>query len=270
MLDKFKTVFIFSLFLILTACGSTPVTNLSTPSTSIPEQDATQPPNTFTPASPTPGIEHAPTESIAPIPSTPVVVIRDHNQARDAAMRHVTQTYNLYFPDAWNTEDLTPKNMLGESVFQYTTGPWVVRISAPVVALDQVIYTVVIDHLQSGLHWEGMVNAFGDIAQADVTPPAKVESPELARDQAVNYIQRKYGLSLPNQWTFIDTPQTMVGATRYHYTSDPWVVNVVAPASAPLASVYQVTVDNPSEKIKWQGEVTSQGTVTERSFTQGE
>jgi hypothetical protein len=197
-------------------------------------------------------------------------VIREHSQARDAAMQHVTQTYNLPAPDAWNTEDLTPQNVLGASVFQYTSDAWIVRVSAPVVALDKTIYTVVIDHIQSGLHWEGMVNAFGDIAQVNLTPPAQVDSPEQARDQAINYIQQKYGLSLPGDWAFIDTPQTMIGATRYRYTSDPWVVNVIAQAGASPASVYQVTVDNLVKKIKWQGEVSSQGAVTERSFTQGE
>jgi hypothetical protein len=270
MLKQVTRFIIIPVFFLLSACNVSTNIYFETPGARLPKPETAKPAEAITPTSLIQEATPAPIESAVPTPSTPIIVIHDHTQARDAAMQHVTQTYNLPAPESWNTEDLTPKNMLGSSVFQYTSNPWVVRVSAPVVALDQTIYTVVIDHTQSGLHWEGMVNAFGDLAQANVTPPALVDSPAKARDQAVNYIEQNHGLSLPGVWTFIDTPQTMIGATRYRYTADPWVVNVLAPAGAPPANVYQVTVDNLNENIKWQGEVTSQGVVTERSYTQGE
>lgn len=201
-------------------------------------------------------------DEVTPLPEQ-TIIIQDHSQARDAAVVHVSQAYELKKPNEWREEDITPKDLVGSAEFRYTSGPWVVHVTAPVVAPQEVMYSVTIDHLQSGLHWEGMVNAFGHMAERNISPPLSVTSPEQSRDWALAYIMQFHEITLPTEWTFQDTPQTMIGATRYVYTSGPWVVNVIEPASAPMAADYNVSVDNIQEGFHWEGDVSTQGDITE-------
>ena len=203
------------------------------------------------------------------IPNPESVVIHDPSQARDAALAHITQVYNLQPPGSWREQDVTPEKQSGSSELLYTSGPWVIRVSAPATPPEKAIYTVVIDQQQAGLHWEGLVNAFGELAQNEVTPPISVTGPEQARDLALAYIAEYHDSYPPAEWVPQETPQTTAGATRFLYTSGPWVVSITAPASAPLVDSYQVTVDNLTEITRWQGQVSAWGAVTEQEFTQG-
>jgi hypothetical protein len=192
------------------------------------------------------------------------IIIRDHSQARDAVVEHVALVYDLEQPLTWEREDLTKGDLVGWTAFRYTAGPWVVQVSAPVVALENVIYTVVVDHLQAGVHWEGLVNAYGDMAEGEVAPLAAVTSPEAARDMALSYISRNYQVELPLDWNTAEVPQSEAGITRYRYISGAWAIEVIEPASAPMVSDFSIAIENDQGGFHWQGAVTSQGVVSER------
>lgn len=241
----------------ISACAQVPGENLTPTATSEARAAITTPARTTSP-------QPAATASAQPPLPRGEVIIRDHSQARDAAVAHVAQVYDLEQPESWQAEELPLGDLVGSTAFRYTSGAWVVQVSAPVVALENVIYSVVVDQLQAGVHWEGLVNAFGDMAEGEVAPLAAITSPQAARDMALAYISRNYGKVVPMDWNSQDVPQTAVGSTRYRYTSGTWTVNVVEPASAPLASEYQVAVQNSQDGFGWQGMVSAQGVVSER------
>ena len=57
---------------------------------------------------------------------------------------------------------------------------------------------------------------------------------EDARGLAIAYLLEKYALEAPGDWVKNDqTPEGLLGATKFLYTSDSWVVSISAPVVAP-------------------------------------
>lgn len=92
-------------------------------------------------------------------------------EARDIVIASLLQRFPLEAPDAWTIEDQTPENMVGYSTYMYTSGSWVAIVSAPVVAPENLIYSVEIDHVTSGLRWQGEVAATGEIREIFFAEP---------------------------------------------------------------------------------------------------
>ena len=112
-----------------------------------------------------------PTMAEVETPGTPTEVavqVPDPARARDAALGHVAANYGEQATAqdlAWVEETITPEGLVGASTFQYTAGGWVVTVSFPVVAPQATIYTVVMDNQATGFHWEGEVDAAGQVTE---------------------------------------------------------------------------------------------------------
>ncbi|MCJ7666878.1 MAG: hypothetical protein MUP04_01095 [Anaerolineae bacterium] len=88
--------------------------------------------------------------------------------ALDAALAHI----NKHYPDdspapdlAWMGGRTTPEGLLGSETYKYTAEEWVVTISYPVVALENVVYQIVMENPTTGFKWEGELDAEGNLTE---------------------------------------------------------------------------------------------------------
>lgn len=82
--------------------------------------------------------------------------------ARDAALDYVIEHYPEQAPSPdliWEGGRTTPEGLIGSETFQYTAEEWVVTISYPVVAPEEVIYQIVVENPTTGFRWEGELDA---------------------------------------------------------------------------------------------------------------
>lgn len=92
--------------------------------------------------------------------------------ARDAVLAYLAAHYSGQAPAAgltWTEKHPTPA-LLGTETYQYTAGDWAIGVTFPVVAPENEVYTVVVDNTATGFHWEGTVNASGQVTQTSITP----------------------------------------------------------------------------------------------------
>jgi hypothetical protein len=187
--------------------------------------------------------------------------IRSHEQARDLVVAYLAARFGLGVPGTWQVQDQTPSGLVGASTFRFIGEAWTVVTSAPVVAPADVIYQVSVDHVASGLHWEGTVNASGQISEQALIPPVSVRTPEQARDLAVAYVAQARGLAQPAAWTTQPDELNNKGEMTKTYTGGPWVVQVVYSPGAPFVNAYDVTLDHLSAVLRWHGNIDAQGEI---------
>ncbi len=116
------------------------------------------------PSTPTDTTEPSP----LPTPTTGggAIAVPDPISARDVALAFLAGIYGEQAPSAdlqWTEENLTPEGWVGASTFQYTAGDWVVTVSFPVVLPELTVYHVVVANEATGFHWEGDVDAQGQV-----------------------------------------------------------------------------------------------------------
>jgi hypothetical protein len=104
--------------------------------------------------SPSAPLEPTPTEQSS-APSDPV-------GARDAVLAYLAAHYGTEAPAdglVWTEKHTKPEGLVGGESYEYTASDWLIAVSYPVVAPENVIYTVVVTNLATGFHWEGRVDA---------------------------------------------------------------------------------------------------------------
>jgi serpin B len=97
----------------------------------------------------------------------------DPATGRDAALVYLGQHYDLELPRApsWTEGAIIPEKVVGAHTVEYTAdgSETMVQVSMPVVAPEHVIYTVVVEDRDADFHWEGNVDAYGNVTETD--PP---------------------------------------------------------------------------------------------------
>ena len=106
--------------------------------------------------------------------------------ARDAVLAYVGEHYGEQAPAshlAWTEERTTAEGLVGGETFQYTATDWVVTISYPVVAPENVIYHIVVTNPTTGFRLEGEMDA--ERRLTETAPPVTGEpfTTELAKSQ---------------------------------------------------------------------------------------
>jgi hypothetical protein len=104
--------------------------------------------------------ETAPTEESSR-PSDPV-------GARDAVLAYLAENYGGEAPAAdliWTETHTKPEGLVGGESYEYTAGDWLIAVSYPVVAPENVIYTIVVSNPTTGFRWEGQVDAQGQVTE---------------------------------------------------------------------------------------------------------
>jgi len=110
-----------------------------------------------------------PTEVPTPSPTEVTVEVPDDVRlARDVALAYISENYGDQAPApglTWTEERTTPEGLVGSETFQYAAGDWVVTISYPVVAPENVIYQIVVENQTTGFRWEGQLDAEGHLTE---------------------------------------------------------------------------------------------------------
>lgn len=105
-------------------------------------------------------LEPAPVDQ-SPRPSDPL-------GARDAVLAYLTEDYGGEAPAAglvWTETHTKPEGLVGGESFQYTAGDWLIAVSYPVVAPENVVYTIAVSNATTGFLWEGQVDAQGQVTE---------------------------------------------------------------------------------------------------------
>ena len=247
MSTKVLTMFIVLGVLMFSACGlavpeELPVPVVPTEETSVPAM---------------------PTEEI---PDQPVPVL-GHDQARDVIVKYLADLYGLTPPVAWQSVNQTPTDLVGSSKTMFVSDGWTVTVSTPVVAPEYLVYQIEASDLATGLQWKGSVNAYGEITEESFMAPLTIDSPEQARDLAVEFVAESQNLEFPSEW--IKQPNKIIDNSVVEtYTGGPWVVQVSYIPGAPFVEEYQIVIDHLQAVIRWQGIADAHGSL-DGSFVTG-
>lgn len=198
--------------------------------------------------------------------------IRDFAEARDFLAAYFQAQYGIEHTEPWIEENITSEDAGPSSTYRYVSGPLTIVITAEASAPYPSMYTIrEASFLPNGFYWEGTLSFDGTITETIVYPPGTVLNTEQARDAVLEYLGKAYDLNAFGEWTdegnshSDDATSTTSWKT---FTSTPWVVKVEFEPSAPLVSAYHVTVENTSDGIRWEGEITLRGEIEEIGYSQ--
>ena len=105
-------------------------------------------------------LEPTPTEQ-SPRPSDPV-------GARDTVLAYLAENYGGEAPAAglvWTETHTKPEGLVGGESYEYTASDWLIAVSYPVVAPENVVYALVVSNATTGFRWEGQVDALGLVTE---------------------------------------------------------------------------------------------------------
>ena len=194
--------------------------------------------------------------------------IIDVSEARDYIAAYFSSQYGIEQTDPWIEQNITPDDAIGSSTIRFVSGPLTIVISAPAAAPSPSVYTIEeASFIVNGFYWEGTLSFNGDINESTVIPPGTILSEEQARDAVLGNIVATYDLPAFGEWTDQGVSQTDADTVVRVYVSGPWVVEVELIPAAPLVSSYQVIIDNLSEGIHWEGDISYHGEIVEKSFS---
>ena len=96
--------------------------------------------------------------------------------ARDAVLAYLEKSKamtGLTELTEWSAEYITPPQILGQGAWQLTSGPWMVAVSYPIVAPENVIYTVQVSNPLEDFMWSGTVLPDGSVTESVGSVPAE-------------------------------------------------------------------------------------------------
>jgi putative hemolysin len=195
--------------------------------------------------------------------------IIDVVQARDFMAEYFDTLYGIQLFEAWIEQDITPADAVGSSTTRFVSGPMTIVISAPASAPSPALYTIEeASYLSNGFYWEGTLSFEGDVTETKAIPPATILNEVQARDKVIEYVVSTYDLPAYGEWTNQEIPPGDAGLVKRVYTSGPWVITIEYAPAAPLVPSYHAIVDNLSEELRWEGDITYHGEIDEIHFTQ--
>jgi serpin B len=191
--------------------------------------------------------------------------------SRDAVLTYLTGNFGDQAPATglvWTEKQTKPEGLVGTDSYEYTSGDWVIDVSYPVVAPENVVYTIAVTNQNTGFRWEGQVDANGVVTETSFAgQSSRPSDPVGARDAVLAYLAGTAGEEAPAAglaWAEKHTtPEGLVGGESYEYTSGDWVVDVSYPVVAPENVVYTVVVTNQVTGFRWEGQVDASGNVKE-------
>ena len=198
-----------------------------------------------------------------------VIEIHDFSEARDFLAAYFLNQYGIEPTEPWIEQNITPENAGPSSTFRYVSGPLTIVITAETSAPYASMYTInEASYIVNGFYWEGTLSFDGTITETIVHPPGTILNEAQARDAILEFIGETYDLPIFGEWTDEGFSHSGEATLLKVFTSDLWIVEVEFEPSAPLVSNYHVVVENLSEGLRWEGEITLRGEIEEIGFSQ--
>lgn len=116
--------------------------------------------------------EIPPIEAPTAVPTEGAVHIPSPMFGRDAVLAYLMKQYPEVAPPdglSWVEELVTPEGLVGSSTFQYTANRLMITVAFPIVAPEATIYQVEVINYETGFHWQGEVNASGEITERSIS-----------------------------------------------------------------------------------------------------
>ncbi len=92
-------------------------------------------------------------------------------RARQAALDYLAERHGIEVPRQgtdWTEYRATPEKLVGSETYEYRFEDWSITISYAVVALENMIYEVVVANQGGGLRWEGKVYPQGQVEEVSM------------------------------------------------------------------------------------------------------
>ncbi|MGB2895072.1 MAG: DUF333 domain-containing protein [Anaerolineales bacterium] len=211
--------------------------------------------------------ECSPGDNPDPIEEAAIQIL-GFSEARDFITEYFYSEYGIEQTDPWLEQNITPADAVGSSTIRFVSGPLTIVVSAPAAAPGPSMYTIEeASFIVNGFHWEGTLSIDRHITENMVIPPGTILSEEQARDAVLEYILNTYTLPFFGEWVDQGYTHTDADTTVRAFASGSWVVEIEFAPAAPLISSYHVTVQNNSEGIRWEGDISYHGEIDELSFT---
>jgi len=208
------------------------------------------------------------TEEVAPTEEV-LIQIQDFISARDFLVAYLSEQYGIVSTDPWMEANITPADSAGVITFRYVSGPLWIEISAEASAPYASLYTIQeVSYIANGFRWEGTLAIDGTIVETNLVPPWTVLNADQARDAAQAYLAEYHAIDTPVDWVDEGFSATENNTALKSYTSGSWIVKVEFAPAAPLVASFTVIVENPSEGIRWEGDISGPGEISEISFSQ--
>ena len=109
-----------------------------------------------------------PGSALEPTPAAQSSRPSDPVGARDAVLAYLAENYGGAAPTAgldWTETHTKPEGLVGGESYEYTVGDWLIAVSYPVVAPENVVYTIAVSNPATGFRWEGQVDAQGQVTE---------------------------------------------------------------------------------------------------------
>ncbi len=197
-----------------------------------------------------------------------LIQIQDFISARDYLVAYLFEQYGIESMDPWMEANITPANAEGVTTFRYVSGPLWIEISAEASAPYASLYIIQeVSFIANGFRWEGTLAVDGTIVETNVVPPWPILNTDQARDAVLDFLVEAHNLAPFGSWIEEGISQTGNDTVERSYSDESWSVKVEFAPAAPLVSSYTVVVENTSEGIRWEGDITGQGDISETSFS---
>lgn len=115
-------------------------------------------------------------DAVGNVKKTAVEVSDPVLAARDLVLTYLGTHYQVQIPlteVTWTRTRVTPEGLVGAETYQYRAADWVVTISYPVVAPDQVTYRVSVVNESIGFQWQGELGTNGEVKETSALASGK-------------------------------------------------------------------------------------------------
>lgn len=184
--------------------------------------------------------------------------------ARQVIVEYLIEKYDIEITDEWEYLINHPDDL---STRRFVSNPWSMAFTPIEGSAESTTYNVEMSG-NTGFRWQGIIDASGVIKETSFQPPVKILSTEQARDAVVDLLVETYDFTTPDVWAS-ELPKSEdpeIGIVLY--SSGTWTVEVRSIIPATFKSKYELTIDISSVSLHWEGEITSQGEITELLVTQ--
>jgi putative hemolysin len=137
-----------------------------------------------------PGSTPQTSQTSTPMSTEPSLQPSDPVGARDAVLAYLAENYVDGAPAAglaWTEKHTKPEGLIGGESYEYAAGDWLIVVSYPVVAPENIVYTIQVNNQATGFDWEGQVDAQGQVTEISAGTELANDGWKIYRNRTLGY-----------------------------------------------------------------------------------